>query len=59
VLEGMREVNAGIDHSTYPSLRLRVFAHFDDDSRVAFDGSSMAVLLAFEDDAHAADEESL
>jgi hypothetical protein len=36
-----------------------VFAHFDDGSRVAFDGSSMAVLLAFEDDAHAADEESL
>jgi hypothetical protein len=55
----MREVNAGIDHSTYPSLTLRVLADFDDGSRIASDGSSMAVRLAFEDDAHAADEESL
>jgi hypothetical protein len=59
VLETMREVNAGIDQSAYPSLRLRVFADFDDGSRLASDGSSMAVLLAFEDDARAADEESL
>lgn len=59
VVDAMEEVAPGIDLDPYPSLRMRVFADYDDGSCIASDGSSMAALLAVTGDRPRFDEEAL